>query len=134
MTTWSLTHARVDADWHSLARDMCHRRFGVGADGLLLVLPSECADVRMRMFNPDGSEAEMCGNGIRCLVKYVLERGIASAANGSLEVETLAGSPQAGTPLERQQGHQLPGGHGRAGAYVPSGFPSPSPRTWPEGR
>ena len=81
----------VDADWHSLARDMCHRRFGVGADGLLLVLPSDCADVRMRMFNPDGSEAEMCGNGIRCLVKYVLERGIANAANGSLDVETLAG-------------------------------------------
>ena len=65
----------IEADWHGLARDMCHRRFGVGSDGLLLVLPSDCADVRMRMFNPDGSEAEMCGNGIRCLVKFALERG-----------------------------------------------------------
>ena len=81
----------LEADWHSLARDMCHRRFGVGSDGLLLVLPSDCADVRMRMFNPDGSEAEMCGNGIRCLVKFALERGVVSQGDGPLNVETLAG-------------------------------------------
>ena len=81
----------LDADWPHLSRDMCHRRLGVGSDGLLLVLPSDCADVRMRMFNPDGSEAEMCGNGIRCLVKYVLERGIVSRDKRTLEVETLAG-------------------------------------------
>ena len=81
----------LEADWHGLARDMCHRRFGVGSDGLLLVLPSDCADVRMRMFNPDGSEAEMCGNGIRCLVKFALERGVVSQGDGPLNVETLAG-------------------------------------------
>ena len=81
----------IEADWHRLAKDMCHRRFGVGSDGLLLVLPSDCADVRMRMFNPDGSEAEMCGNGIRCLLKYSLERGIVSHGEGPVNVETLAG-------------------------------------------
>ena len=81
----------LDADWHSLAKDMCHRRFGVGSDGLLLALPSDCADVRMRMFNPDGSEAEMCGNGIRCLVKFALERGIVSQGQAALDVETMAG-------------------------------------------
>ena len=81
----------IDADWHSLAKDMCHRRFGVGSDGLLLALPSDCADVRMRMFNPDGSEAEMCGNGIRCLVKFALERDIVSQDKEQLDVETMAG-------------------------------------------
>ncbi|MHC4661062.1 MAG: diaminopimelate epimerase [Planctomycetota bacterium] len=58
-----------------LAKAMCARRFGIGADGLLLVSPSEKAHFRMRMFNPDGSEAEMCGNGIRCFAKYVYEHG-----------------------------------------------------------
>lgn len=81
----------LEADWHSLAKDMCHRRFGVGSDGLLLALTSDCADVRMRMFNPDGSEAEMCGNGIRCLVKFALERDIVSLGQGPLNVETMAG-------------------------------------------
>ena len=56
------------ANWLSA---ICDRHFGVGADGLILVLPSEVADRRMRIFNADGSEAEMCGNGIRCFVKYV---------------------------------------------------------------
>lgn len=81
----------LDADWHSLAKDMCHRRFGIGSDGLLLAMTSDCADVRMRMFNPDGSEAEMCGNGIRCLVKFALERDIVSQGQGALDVETMAG-------------------------------------------
>lgn len=59
----------------ALARAMAPRRFGVGSDGLILALPSASADVEMRMFNVDGSEAEMCGNGLRCLVKLVWERG-----------------------------------------------------------
>ncbi|MFH1560045.1 MAG: diaminopimelate epimerase [Chloroflexota bacterium] len=71
-----------NVDWPSLARAMCDRHMGVGADGILLVLPSDSADVRMRMFNPDGSEAEMCGNGIRCLAKYALERGIVEGGKG----------------------------------------------------
>lgn len=75
----------LDADWHTLARDMCHRRFGVGADGLLLVLPSDCADVRMRMFNPDGSEAEMCGNAIRCVARYACDNGLVEGSSFSVQ-------------------------------------------------
>ena len=63
-------------DWSRLAVAMCDRHFGIGADGLLLVLPSDKADFKMRMFDPDGSEAEACGNGLRCLAKYVLEKGL----------------------------------------------------------
>ncbi|MEC8555136.1 MAG: diaminopimelate epimerase [Planctomycetota bacterium] len=59
-----------------LAKQISDRRFGVGADGLILILPTEKADAQMRMFNADGSEAEMCGNGIRCVAKYVYDHGI----------------------------------------------------------
>jgi diaminopimelate epimerase len=78
-----------DHDWPTLARQMCDRHFGVGSDGLILVLPSATADFRMRMFNPDGSEAEMCGNGIRCFGKYVWDNGFWAAPE--LTVDTLAG-------------------------------------------
>jgi diaminopimelate epimerase len=64
-------------DWPALSRVMSDRHFGVGADGLILIGPAERADARMRMFNADGSEAEMCGNGIRCVAKYVYDHGIA---------------------------------------------------------
>ena len=80
-----------ELDWSSLARALCDRHFGVGSDGLLLVMTSDEADTRMRMFNPDGSEAEMCGNGIRCFTKYVVERRIVSPGDGPLRVETGAG-------------------------------------------
>lgn len=80
-----------DPAWPALAREVCDRHFGVGADGLIFVLPSEVADLRMRIFNPDGSEAEMCGNGIRCFVKYVLDRHLIEAPAGVLNVETGAG-------------------------------------------
>jgi len=87
-----LMEARGDErDWPRLAQAMCDRHFGVGADGLILVLPSSRADVRMRMFNPDGSEAEMCGNGLRCLVKYAVEGGLAHPRGGRIDVETPAG-------------------------------------------
>ncbi|GAH84571.1 unnamed protein product, partial [marine sediment metagenome] len=59
-------------DWSQVATAICDRHFGVGSDGLLLLLPSDSADFRMRMFNPDGSESEACGNGLRCLVEYVI--------------------------------------------------------------
>ena len=52
---------------------MCDRKFGIGADGLLLLIPSLKADFGMRMFNPDGSESEACGNGLRCLIKYIAD-------------------------------------------------------------
>src|SRR5262245_10978702 len=81
----------TDADWEALARKMCDRHFGVGSDGIILTLPADNADLRMRMFNPDGSEAEMCGNGIRCLAKFAAERGITTPRDGTLMIDTLAG-------------------------------------------
>jgi len=77
-------------DWSRLAIAMCDRHFGVGADGLLLVLPSKVADFKMRIFNPDGSEAEACGNGLRCLVKYTLEKGLVKTATSQMLVETIS--------------------------------------------
>jgi len=68
---------------------VCDRHFGIGADGLILVLPSRVANFRMRIFNPDGSEAEMCGNGIRCFAKYVFDRKMHQDV--VLTVETLGG-------------------------------------------
>src|SRR3990172_4869185 len=66
----------VPRDVPELARRISDRRFGVGSDGLILICPSQRADAEMRMFNADGSPAEMCGNGIRCVAKYVYDRGI----------------------------------------------------------
>lgn len=63
-------------DWPALARRACARHTGVGADGVLLIQRSDAADLRMRLFNADGSEAEMCGNGIRCVAEYVAVHGI----------------------------------------------------------
>lgn len=71
------------------ARLVSDRHFGIGGDGLILVLPSSQADVRMRMFNADGSEAEMCGNGVRCLAKFAFDRGLTNA--NPMCVETGAG-------------------------------------------
>ena len=79
----------LPADLPGLARRISDRRFGVGGDGLILILPSQQADARMQMFNADGSEAEMCGNGIRCVAKYVYDHGI--AAQAELRIETKAG-------------------------------------------
>jgi diaminopimelate epimerase len=69
----------------ALCRKMADRHFGVGGDGLILVCPSEKADARMRMFNADGSEAEMCGNGVRCVAKYVHDHGIARKPRLTIE-------------------------------------------------
>jgi diaminopimelate epimerase len=80
-----------EQDWSRLARAMCDRHYGIGADGLILVLPSSRADVRMRMFNPDGSEAEMCGNGLRCVVKHAVDDGLARPRDGRISVETAVG-------------------------------------------
>jgi diaminopimelate epimerase len=72
-----------------LAARLSDRHFGVGGDGLILIMPSDKADARMRMFNADGSEAQMCGNGIRCVAKYVFESGI--SRQPEIAVETPAG-------------------------------------------
>lgn len=78
-------------DWPDLARDMCERHYGAGADGLIVVLPSQKADVRMRLFNADGSEAEVSGNGVRCLVRYVIERLLAQPNKGRVKIEASHG-------------------------------------------
>lgn len=85
----------VEADkkqynWSKLATAMCHRHFGIGADGLLL-MSSDKNGLRMRMFNPDGSEAEACGNGLRCLVKYLLVKGIVDSQAAEISVVTKTG-------------------------------------------
>src|SRR5262245_22402895 len=80
---------KVPADVAGLARAISDRHFGVGGDGLILVCPSEQADARMRMFNADGSESEMCGNGLRCVAKYVHDHGIARKTR--LNIETGRG-------------------------------------------
>lgn len=72
-----------------LSEFMCNRHFGVGADGILIIEKSNIADFKMRIFNKDGSEAEMCGNGIRCFAKYVYEKNLIKKEK--FEIETLAG-------------------------------------------
>src|SRR5579863_7288432 len=69
-----------------VVRALCDRQFGVGGDGVLAILPSEHADARMRVLNADGSEAEMCGNGIRCVARELHERG--GVAKRELAIET----------------------------------------------
>ena len=80
---------RFPDDPAGLTRRMADRHTGVGADGMIFICPSEVAAARMRMFNADGSEAEMCGNGIRCLAKYVYEHGIST--DERMKIETGAG-------------------------------------------
>lgn len=76
-------------DLPGLARRMSDRHFGIGSDGLILIHPSKQADARMQMFNADGSEGEMCGNGIRCVARYLVDEGL--VAGPELRVETGAG-------------------------------------------
>lgn len=73
----------------AVSERLCDRKFGIGGDGVLLILSSANADFMMRMFNPDGSEAEMCGNGIRCFAKFVYDRGYTDKAQ--ISVDTLGG-------------------------------------------
>ncbi len=79
----------IQADWPKIAEEICDRHFGIGADGILLLLPSKKADFRMRVFNADGSEAEACGNGLRCLVHYIYTKGISRSK--SITIETSGG-------------------------------------------
>ncbi len=88
----------VEGDWGELARAMCDRHFGIGADGLILVQDSTIADLKMRIFNSDGSEAEVSGNGLRCFARYALEKGLSGKmssrveqGNRSLTIDTLSG-------------------------------------------
>jgi diaminopimelate epimerase len=92
----------MEREWSKLARAMCDRHFGIGADGLILVQDSTIADLKMRLFNSDGSEAEVSGNGLRCFAKYAIEEGLTgkmssrgepryNRGNRSLTMETLSG-------------------------------------------
>lgn len=80
-----------EMDWPDISRRVSERHFGIGSDGLILALPSDVADMKMRMFNADGSEAEMCGNGIRCVAKFAVEEGLVADGIEVVTVETLAG-------------------------------------------
>src|SRR5262245_20777822 len=77
------------ADPNALARAVSDRHYGIGSDGLILIAPSEVSHARMRMFNVDGTEGEMCGNGIRCVAKYLHDHGI--AAKPRVTIETARG-------------------------------------------
>lgn len=81
----------IQRNWIKTAIAMCDRHLGIGADSLLLLVPSDKADFCMRTFDADGSEAETCGNGIRCLARYVLEKGLVSPGTSEITVETAAG-------------------------------------------
>jgi len=81
----------AQTDLSSLARRISDRHRGVGSDGLVLIMPSEVADLRMRMFNADGSEAQMCGNAARCVGRYAFDRGMCGSL---MTLETLAGIRQ----------------------------------------
>jgi len=79
----------IEMDYPAMAIRMCHRQLGIGADGIIAVLPSEVADLRMRIINADGSEANMCGNAIRCYAKYAWEHGLVKS--NTFRIETFAG-------------------------------------------
>ena len=83
--------ALPERDWGGLSRAISDRHFGVGGDGLILILDSDIADLKMRMFNADGSEGAMCGNGIRCFAKYAIERGIVAPSAAQVTVDTRSG-------------------------------------------
>ena len=96
---------RLPDDPPQLARQISDRHFGVGGDGLILIRPSEVADARMQMFNADGSEAEMCGNGVRCVAKFVFDHGI--APKESLSIETGAGVLQLELEVENGRAQRV---------------------------
>jgi len=80
----------IKRDWSKLAIAVCDRHLGIGCDSLIILLRSDKADFGMRTFDGDGSEAETCGNGIRCLARYVLEKGLASPDTEEMTIETIA--------------------------------------------
>jgi diaminopimelate epimerase len=89
------------ADPAALSRRLSNRHFGIGGDGLILLAPSHSADLRMEMYNADGSRGDMCGNGIRCLARLAYERGI--ARRNPMVVETDAGPKQVELRLENDR-------------------------------
>ncbi|MFE5319682.1 diaminopimelate epimerase [Paenibacillus sp. NPDC056579] len=84
----------LPADASELAVRLCSRFFGIGADGLVYILPSDKADYWMRIINSDGSESEQCGNAIRCVAKYIYEHGLVDASRKEMTVETIGAGAQ----------------------------------------
>ena len=85
------TFDQPEQDWETLAIRLSDRRTGIGGDGIILVCPSDVADAKMRIFNADGSEGRMCGNGIRCVGKFVYDKGLVPADKTTVKIETLSG-------------------------------------------
>jgi len=112
----------VERDWSKLASEICHRNLGAGADGLLLVRDSSTAPLRMVLYNADGSGAEMSGNGIRCFVKYAVDRGLAQPKDGKLAVETLAGVLTTEITMEDSRVHSVRVGMGKP-RFAPQEIP-----------
>ena len=90
-------------DWSVLAQAMCQAHYGIGGDGILVIEASKTADFKMRMLNPDGSESEMCGNGIRCVTKYIVDEGL-SQGRGQLQIETIGGIREVTAKLGKKGG------------------------------
>src|SRR4030043_564029 len=105
----------TDYNWSTASKMMCDRHYGIGADGLLLLMPSDIADFKMRIFNADGSESEICGNGLRCLVRYYIDHKDVTATTDIIRIETIAGIREArkismnGVPSEIMVGMGQPG-------------------------
>lgn len=78
-------------DPNALAKKLSDRRFSIGGDGVILICPSDVADAKMRMFNADGSEGKMCGNGVRCVGKYVYDNLLEDKSRNTVSIETLSG-------------------------------------------
>ena len=95
------------ADPSVLARKISNRHYGVGSDGLILIEPSKKADAYMHMFNADGSEGTMCGNGIRCVAKYLYDHGIVPANRRSVSIDTQAGVKRITFRVESEKASEL---------------------------
>lgn len=114
----------LPGDLSAVAVKLSPRRFSVGSDGVIFILPSKIADVRMRMFNPDGSESEMCGNGIRCVAAYSYDRGLCPRTQ--MTIETGGGIKYAALTLDklgRADAVKIDMGEPRlSGTEIPSAF------------
>jgi len=109
-------------DWPKLSIAISDRHFGIGSDGLIVAMPSQTADIKMQMFNADGSEGRMCGNGIRCLVAFAIKNNLINKDKKQIAVETLSGIKRVEPIWENNM---------IVGAKVAMGFPQFSPQSIP---
>ena len=117
----------ADKKFKDIAIRLCDRHTGIGGDGILVVVPSEKADIRMRIVNADGSEAEMCGNGIRCFAKFVYEEGILKRE--AFSVETLAGIVRPTLKVENEKVVEVTVDMGKPN-FAPSSIPMYTGIVW----